>query len=101
MSRRELQFQTPNPLDLMFFAFDRAAWRLGALGDVRASSALARLLHHSDSIVAATVERALWRIWFVAGSASARHRLRTAVALMQENRVLDALATLDAIIADE
>jgi tetratricopeptide (TPR) repeat protein len=62
---------------------------------------LAQLLRHHDRGVAEDAERALWSIWFRAGSAVSRRRIRRAVLLMREDRFAEAVAELDWIVAED
>ncbi len=78
-----------------------AAVCVGCVGGAALSPVLAPLLHHEDALVAAVVERALWGIWFRAGSPMAQKRIREAAFAMHEERWDVAMAALDAIIAAE
>ncbi len=77
-----------------------AATCLGLIGTMDVCKLLAGALHHEDPIVVATVEDALWCIWFRAGGELASKRLREASNKVEASCLDQALAMLTALIAD-
>lgn len=74
---------------------------LGGTAGNGVSMRLAPLLRHHDRSVVEAAERALWSIWFRAGSPVSRRRIRRAVLLMREDRFQEATDELDRIIAED
>ncbi len=76
-----------------------AATCLGLVGDLSHCPALARCLHHDDSVVVAMADHALWRIWFRQGPRPAQADLCEAVWLIEQSEFQQAIQILDGIVA--
>jgi len=77
-----------------------AATCLGLVAGMEVCVPLARLLHHEDPIVVATIEDALWCIWFRAGGPAANCRLQEASRRIDAGSCSEAIATLTELIRD-
>ena len=74
---------------------------LGIKGTPAHGALLTGLLRHPEAGLAELAEDSLWRIWLRAGSARGNTDLARAVELIAGDHLIEALATLDALIAVE
>lgn len=77
-----------------------AAFALGLIGDQTVASLLAAALKTENLWVHAVVEQSLWRLWFRSGNADTDALLRDGVRRMEEQRLDEARAVFDRVIAD-